>query len=91
MPMPTREDKSLPPGWAVKDGKLHRTLLFPDFTAAFGFMTKVAIEANTMNHHPEFYNVYNRVTIDLVTHDAGDTITDLDLQLATKINALLMH
>ncbi len=78
-----------PPGWAVKNGKLHRAFTFRDFTAAFGFMTQVAIEANTMNHHPEFYNIYNQVTIDLVTHDAGDTITALDLALATKINALL--
>lgn len=87
--MSTAEGTTLPAGWCVKDGKLHRAFTFPDFTTAFGFMTKVAIAASTMNHHPEFYNVYNRVTIDLVTHDDGDTITDLDLQLATKINALL--
>ena len=87
--MSPAENSTLPAGWRVKDGKLHRAFTFPDFTTAFDFMTKVAIEANTMNHHPEFYNLYNRVTIDLVTHDEGDTITDLDLQLAMKINALL--
>lgn len=83
------ESTTLPTGWSIKDGKLHRAFTFPDFTAAFGFMTRVAIEANTMNHHPEFYNVYNRVTIDLVTHDDGDTITQRDLELAAKINVLL--
>lgn len=87
--MSSAEGTTLPAGWGIKNGKLHRTFTFSDFTTAFGFMTKVAIEANTMNHHPEFYNLYNRVTIDLVTHDDGDTITDLDLQLAKKINALL--
>lgn len=78
-----------PSGWAVKNGKLQRVFKFRDFTAAFGFMTQVAIEANTLNHHPEFHNIYNQVTIDLVTHDAGDVISELDIALATKINALL--
>jgi len=77
------------PGWEVVNGKLHKTFKFSDFTAAFGFMTKVAIEANTMNHHPEWCNVWNRVTIDLVTHEAGDRISDLDVTLARKIESLV--
>ena len=83
-------DPLAPPlGWTVEKGKLHRAFSFRDFTEAFGFMTKVAIEANTMNHHPEFSNVYNQVTIDLVTNDAGNSISELDVALANKINALL--
>ncbi|GIV67212.1 4a-hydroxytetrahydrobiopterin dehydratase [Caldilinea sp.] len=77
------------PGWEVVNGKLHKTFKFADFTAAFGFMTKVAIEANTMNHHPEWCNVWNRVTIDLVTHEAGNRISDLDVALAKKIESLV--
>ncbi len=77
------------PGWEVVNGKLHKTFKFADFTAAFGFMTKVAIEANTMNHHPEWCNVWNRVTIDLVTHEAGNRISDLDVTLAKKIESLM--
>jgi len=77
------------PGWEVVNGKLHKTFKFSDFTAAFGFMTKVAIEANTMNHHPEWCNVWNRVTIDLVTHEVGDRISDLDVTLARKIESLV--
>jgi 4a-hydroxytetrahydrobiopterin dehydratase len=73
------------PGWAVVNGKLHKEFKFIDFTAAFGFMTQVAIEANTMNHHPEWFNVWNKVVIDLVTHSADNRISDLDVALAEKI------
>ncbi len=76
-------------GWTVVDGKLHREFKFADFTEAFGFMTKVAIEANTLWHHPEFYNVWNRVVIDLVTHEADDSISNLDVELAGKIDGLV--
>lgn len=76
-------------GWTVVNGKLHREFTFRDFVDAFGFMTKVALEANTLNHHPEFYNVWNRVVIELVTHDVGDAISDLDVALARKIDGLL--
>ncbi len=76
------------PGWEIVNGKLHKTFKFADFTAAFGFMTKVAIEANTMNHHPEWCNVWNQVTIDLVTHAVGNRISNLDVMLAKKIEAL---
>jgi 4a-hydroxytetrahydrobiopterin dehydratase len=71
--------------WKVIDGKLNRAFKFKDFVEAFGFMTKVAIVAEKMGHHPELSNVYNRVVIDLVTHDAGG-IGPLDLELAKKIN-----
>ncbi len=73
--------------WQVVDGKLHRTFKFKDFVDAFAFMNKIAIIAEEMGHHPELFNVYNRVTIDLTTHDTGG-ISNLDLELAQKINAL---
>ncbi len=72
--------------WKVLDGKLNRAFKFKDFVEAFGFMTKVAIVAEKMGHHPELSNVYNRVVIDLVTHDAGG-IGPLDIELAKKIDA----
>lgn len=74
-------------GWAVKDGKLHKSFTFKDFVEAFGFMSEVAREAEAMGHHPEWFNVYDRVTVDLTTHDAGG-ITDLDFELAAKLDAL---
>ena len=73
------------PDWAVVDGKLHREIVLEDFAAAFALMTEVAIWAEKLGHHPEWSNVYNRVTIDLVTHDAGG-LTDLDIQLATRVD-----
>jgi 4a-hydroxytetrahydrobiopterin dehydratase len=69
------------PGWELADGKLHRGFVFPDFAEAWGFMTAVAAEAERLGHHPDWSNVYNRVIIDLVTHDAGG-ITALDFELA---------
>ena len=75
------------PGWEVVDGKLHRELRFGDFVTAFGVMSSVAIVAEKLNHHPEWSNVYSRVVIDLVTHDAGG-ITGLDLELAAEIERL---
>jgi len=76
------------PGWQVKDDKLHRELKFPNFVAAFGFMTQVALLAETQNHHPEWFNVYGRVTIDLTTHDVGG-ISTRDFRLARSINDIL--
>ena len=70
-------------GWSVKAGKLHRELTFADFTQAFAFMSDVAREADVLDHHPEWFNVYNRVVIDLTTHDAGG-ITALDFDLARR-------
>lgn len=73
------------PDWQLLDGKLHRELRLGDFVTAFGLMARVAIVAEKMNHHPEWSNVYDRVTIDLTTHDAGG-ITELDFALADKID-----
>jgi 4a-hydroxytetrahydrobiopterin dehydratase len=75
------------PGWSVKGGKLHRELAFADFAQAFAFMTDVAREAEALQHHPEWFNVYNRVVIDLTTHDAGG-ITTLDFELARRAEDL---
>ncbi|WP_431659613.1 4a-hydroxytetrahydrobiopterin dehydratase [Pantanalinema rosaneae] len=75
------------PGWSIKDGKLHRQFQFGSFVEAFGFMSSVALVAEAMGHHPEWFNVYNRVTIDLTTHDSGG-ITAKDIDLATKANEL---
>ncbi len=69
------------PGWSVVDGKLHRELKFADFPHALGFMATAAISIEAMNHHPEWSNVYNRVTIDLISHDENG-ITRRDLKLA---------
>jgi 4a-hydroxytetrahydrobiopterin dehydratase len=68
-------------GWSVQAGKLHREFRFGDFTQAFAFMTRSALAAERLDHHPEWFNVYNRVVVDLQTHDAGG-ITELDLELA---------
>jgi 4a-hydroxytetrahydrobiopterin dehydratase len=76
------------PGWRYTGGKLHRELQFESFTRAFGFMTSVALVAERMDHHPEWSNVYNRVTLDLSTHDAGG-VTELDFRLAEAASALL--
>ena len=75
------------PGWSLLNGKLHRELSFPGFVEAFGFMTQLALVAEQMNHHPEWSNVYNRVTIDLTTHDSGG-ITKRDIRLAQRANEL---
>ena len=75
------------PGWQVVAGKLHRELTFGDFVEAFGFMTRVALAAERMDHHPEWFNVYNRVVIDLRTHDC-DGISGRDFALARRIDAL---
>ena len=74
------------PGWALVDNKLHKEFRFKSFSEAFGFMTRVAIEAEVMNHHPEWSNVWNTVRVDLVTHDAGG-LTSLDFQLAGAMDA----
>jgi 4a-hydroxytetrahydrobiopterin dehydratase len=72
--------------WKIVDGKLHRAFKFDNFISAFGFMTKVAMVAEKMGHHPELFNSYNRVEISLVTHDAGG-VGPLDIELAQKIDA----
>uniref|UniRef100_A0A832M2F7 Putative pterin-4-alpha-carbinolamine dehydratase n=1 Tax=Oscillatoriales cyanobacterium SpSt-402 TaxID=2282168 RepID=A0A832M2F7_9CYAN len=74
-------------GWSIEQGKLHCRFQFSSFIEAFGFMTSVALVAETMGHHPEWCNVYNRVSVNLTTHDAGG-ITMNDIHLARKMNEL---
>jgi 4a-hydroxytetrahydrobiopterin dehydratase len=74
-------------GWKVVNGKLNKSFEFKNFTEAFGFMTKVAMQAEKMNHHPEWFNVYNKVKIDLVTHDVNG-ISNYDIKLANAINKI---
>ena len=74
-------------GWELIDGKLHREFKFANFVEAFGFMTRAAIEAEKMNHHPEWFNVYSKVVVDLTTHEAGG-ISERDFELAEGMNAL---
>lgn len=74
-------------GWTIENGKLHREYRFPSFVEAFGFMSSLALVSEALGHHPEWFNVYNRVTIDLITHDARG-ITSKDIAWATKANQL---
>lgn len=74
--------------WQEQDNKLYRQFTFKDFSEAFAFMKRVAIEAEKMNHHPLWTNVYNKVEIWLSTHDAGDVVTEKDRELARRIDAL---
>jgi 4a-hydroxytetrahydrobiopterin dehydratase len=74
------------PEWNVAEGKLHREYKFPDFTHAFGFMATASTAIEKMNHHPEWSNVYNRVVVDLTSHDAGG-ITKKDLELAKLLES----
>lgn len=74
-------------GWTIEKGKLRKEFRFKNFSEAFGFMTRVALIAEAMNHHPEWFNVYNRVVIDLTTHDVGG-ISDLDLEFAARVEKL---
>lgn len=77
------------PGWSLANGRdaIQKTFRFPDFNAAFGFMARVALVAEQMNHHPEWFNVWNRVDVTLSTHDAGG-LTALDVELAKKMDAI---
>jgi len=82
------EARAALPDWEVSEGKLHLELEFPDFVEAFGFMTRVALRAEATNHHPEWSNVWNRVSIDLTTHEAGG-LTERDVSLARAIDAVV--
>lgn len=73
--------------WTIQNEKLHRQFQFGSFVEAFGFMASAALVAESMGHHPEWFNVYNRVTVDLTTHDAGG-ITQKDVDLARRMNEL---
>ena len=79
-----------PEGWTMEDGgmALLRTIRFKDFSEAFAFLTRLAMHAETVNHHPEFTNVWNRVDIRLTTHDTGG-VSKRDIELAEAINRLL--
>jgi 4a-hydroxytetrahydrobiopterin dehydratase len=74
-------------GWTVENGNLHRVFEFKDFSQAFGFMTRVALAAEKMDHHPDWSNSWNKVTVDLATHSAGG-ITKNDFDLAEKIHQI---
>lgn len=74
--------------WQETDNKLTRQFTFADFSEAFAFMTRVALLAEKMDHHPFWTNVYNKVTIELNTHDAGDIVTDKDRKLAAAIDKI---
>ena len=74
--------------WKEEDNKLKRTFEFSNFVEAFGFMTKVAILAEKMDHHPNWSNVYNTVSIELCTHDQGNVVTEKDRKLAAAIDEL---
>ncbi|MBK5931661.1 4a-hydroxytetrahydrobiopterin dehydratase [Halochromatium salexigens] len=73
--------------WTIEGGKLHKTFQFRNFSEAFGFMTRAALEAESMDHHPEWFNVYKTVRVDLATHDVGG-LTELDFELATRMEAI---
>ena len=74
-------------GWSVVNGKLHKEFEFSDFNEAFGFMARASMHIEKMNHHPEWFNVYNKLIIDLMTHDASG-ITENDINLAKILNSL---
>jgi len=76
-------------GWVERDGRLVRELTFADFSEAWAFMARVALLAEKHDHHPNWSNVWNTVTIELTSHDAGNTVTDRDRKLAAAIDRLL--
>lgn len=75
------------PGWTIKDGNLHRTFEFADFSEAFGFMTRTALAAELLNHHPDWSNGWNKVVVNLSTHSAGG-LSKLDFDLAGKMQKM---
>ena len=75
--------------WIEENNKLAKTFVFKDFVDAFGFMSRVAIVSEKMNHHPNWSNVYNTVSFELSTHDAGDIVTEKDWKLAVEIDKLV--
>jgi len=75
--------------WTEENNRLKKTFKFKDFSEAFAFMTRVALLAEKIDHHPYWTNVYNSVSVELSTHDAGDTVTDKDRKLAKAIDQLI--
>jgi 4a-hydroxytetrahydrobiopterin dehydratase len=91
IPLTPEQINGLPavlPGWRLENGKLLRDFRFADFSEAFGFMARVALAAETLGHHPEWSNVWNRVSIALTTHDTGG-LSNLDLELAGRIDGMV--
>ncbi len=84
-----RDALSTLPGWNYGSERLQKTFEFGDFREAIGFIVRIAFCAEALNHHPELTNVYNRVSISLTTHDAGNRVTELDVKLATAIENVL--
>ena len=80
---------SLNTAWQIKERKLHKAFKFANFADAFSFMTRVAFYAEKLDHHPEWFNVYNKVEISLTTHDV-DNLSDLDFKLAQKIEIVAL-
>jgi len=76
------------PGWDIKDGKLYKQYKFKTFAQALGWMVSAGVHADKMDHHPEWSNVYNRVTVSLVTHDLDNSISSWDVELARQMEAL---
>lgn len=76
------------PGWQLQEGKLQKKFKFDSFAQALGWMVAVGIEADKMDHHPEWANVYNSVTVSLVTHDLGNAVSSWDVDLARKMDKL---
>lgn len=92
IPLTPEQINALPaqlPQWSLVNGRLQRELRFADFSEAFGFMARVALAAEAMGHHPEWSNVWNKVVIELITHDVGGLST-LDLELAGRIDSLIV-
>ncbi|GAA5852964.1 hypothetical protein JCM8547_004750 [Rhodosporidiobolus lusitaniae] len=93
---PASLDSLVSSGWSLSNGiqegskghRLSREYRFKDFSVAWGFMSRVALAAEKLNHHPEWSNVYNRVSIALTTHDEGNTLTTLDVKLAERIEKI---
>jgi 4a-hydroxytetrahydrobiopterin dehydratase len=77
--------------WTEADNKLKKTFTFKNFSEAFAFMTRVAMLAEKMDHHPWWANIYNKVEIELNTHDAGDVVTDKDHKLAKAIDSIISY
>lgn len=75
------------PEWRLENGRLWREFRFPDFVRAFGFMTQVALVAEAMGHHPDWCNAYDRVRVELITHEVGG-VTERDLRLAREMDAI---
>lgn len=75
------------PGWELQNGKIHKDFDFKDFNEAFGVMSRVALVAEKMGHHPEWFNVYKTLQVDLATHDAGG-VTEKDIAMAKEINKI---